>query len=110
LTRVYSDTRSAHPFCSSRSSHTSASDGEKRVVDHAVARSVSAVCQLASDTPLFVRDSAHLQTARWTRKEGDLAEDEPADSKGQLIVGSVHPGCVSALAARSSTRLTGRAS
>jgi hypothetical protein len=39
---------------------TSASDADNRVVDCAVARSVNAVFQLASDTPLFVRDSICL--------------------------------------------------
>jgi hypothetical protein len=42
-TRLYTDKRSAQSFWSSHSSNTSASDAEKRVVDHAVARSVSAV-------------------------------------------------------------------
>jgi hypothetical protein len=51
------DKRGLHLFCISRSHITSASDAEKRVVDHAVARSISAVDQLSSITPLFVGDN-----------------------------------------------------
>jgi hypothetical protein len=52
--------RSTHPICTLRSPSTPASDAEKRVVDHAVARSVSAVDRLSSITPLFVRASIRL--------------------------------------------------
>jgi hypothetical protein len=45
------DERNVHLLCNSYSLSTSASDAEKRVVDHAVARSVSAIHQLSSDTP-----------------------------------------------------------
>jgi hypothetical protein len=51
------DKRGLHLFCISRSHITSASDAEKRVVDHAVARSISAVDRLPSITPLFVGDN-----------------------------------------------------
>jgi hypothetical protein len=54
------DKRNAHLLCNSYSLRTSASDAEKRVVDHAVARSVSAFHQLYSDISLFMRDSLHL--------------------------------------------------
>jgi hypothetical protein len=45
------DKRGLHLFCISRSHITSASDAEKRVVDHAV------VDRLSSVTPLFVDDN-----------------------------------------------------
>jgi hypothetical protein len=45
------DKRNAHLFCNSHSLSLLASDAEKRVVDYAVARSVSAVYYLSSDTP-----------------------------------------------------------
>jgi hypothetical protein len=51
VTSSKTDKRNAHLLCNSYSLSTSASDTEKRVVDHAVARSVSAVHQLSSDTP-----------------------------------------------------------
>jgi hypothetical protein len=47
----------AHPFCNSCSASTSACDAKKRVVDHAITRSVSAVDRLSSITPLFVGDN-----------------------------------------------------
>jgi hypothetical protein len=51
------DKRDAHLFCISHSPSTSASNAEKRVVDHPVARSVSVVDRLSSVTPLFAGDN-----------------------------------------------------
>jgi hypothetical protein len=45
------DKRDAHTLQNSRSPIMSASDAEMRVVDNAVARSVSAAYRLSSDTP-----------------------------------------------------------
>jgi hypothetical protein len=56
-TRLFTGKRHAQLFHSSPSSSTSTSDAEKHVVDHAAARTVNAVFQLASDTPLLIRDS-----------------------------------------------------
>jgi hypothetical protein len=51
------DSRDAHPFCNSRSASTSVSATKRQVVDHPVARSVSAVDRPSSITPLFVGDN-----------------------------------------------------
>ena len=58
------DKHNAYLLYSSCSSSLSPSDAEKRVVDYAVARSVSAVYRLSSNTPLFVRDSIKFYIAR----------------------------------------------
>ena len=70
-----------HPFCSSYSSSASVSDAERRVIDYAVARSISGVYRLSSNTPLFVRDGTNFHTARWARKEAKIAEIKTAYSK-----------------------------
>ena len=98
------DKRNAHLFCNPHSPTTSASDAEKCVVDYAVARYVTAVYRLASDTPLFVRNSRHLWNARWARKEVETAKLRTADSERQFKVCTAQPGGFSVLAARSLKR------
>jgi hypothetical protein len=45
------DKRDAHSFCNSYSPSISASNAEKRIVDYAVARSISVVYRLCSNNP-----------------------------------------------------------
>ena len=51
----HTDNRNVHLFYSSDSPSALASDAVKRVVNHAVARNVSAVHSLSSNTPLSLR-------------------------------------------------------
>jgi hypothetical protein len=99
------DMQDAHPFCNSCSASTSACDAKKRVVDHAITRSVSAVHRLSSDTSLSVRDSLQVRRARWAVKEAKMAKVKTADSKGRLKIRTVHPGSFSARTARSPKRV-----
>src|SRR5689334_20448361 len=104
------DRSSVHLFCSSCSSSASASDAERRVVDHAVARSVSAVHRLSSNTPLFIRGSINFYTARWAKKKAKMAMVKTAASKGRFRVKRIHPGSFSAQTGKIvKTRPLGRA-
>jgi hypothetical protein len=68
----------AHLFCGSRSPSIVVSDAEKRVVNLAVARFISAVFRLSSVTPLSVCDSTYLRRARWAKKEAKMAKIKTA--------------------------------
>jgi hypothetical protein len=62
------DKRNAHLFYGSRSLSASVSDTETSVISHAVARSVTAVHQLSSNTPLFIRRDTYLWRVRCATK------------------------------------------
>ena len=70
--RLCTDMPHVQPFYSSRSSTTSTSNAKKYAVDYAAARSVNAVFQPASDTPLLIRDSVRLWRARCAEKEAKI--------------------------------------
>jgi hypothetical protein len=87
------------------------SDAKKGVIGYTVARSVSAVNQLSSNTPLFIRDSTYLRKARSAGKEAKIIKIKTAASKSCLKMENADSGSFSAQTATSSKRdQTGRAS
>ena len=82
VTYLKIDKHNSYPFDSSCSSSVSPSDAKKRVVGYTVARSISAVYRLSSNTPLFVRDlqlglGQLFLALAWARRLGSPTEALP---------------------------------
>jgi hypothetical protein len=104
------DRSSVQLVCSSYSG-TSASDAERRVVNHTVV--VLSVPPIDSPLipPLFIRSSINFYIARQARKKAKIAKIKTAHLKSLLNVRSVYPGNLSARTARSlETHVIGRVS
>ena len=100
VTYLEIDKRNAYLSYSSCSFSVLPSNAEKRVINYAVARSVSAVYRLSSNTPLFVRNCINFSTAWWIRKKAKMAKIKTAYLMSRLEISSMHPGSFSAWSAR----------